>query len=259
LETPSITPLSTIIQESSGVADSRINPGYLWVVEDSGNPPRLSLLGHDGKVLKTVYIRWAINHDWEEMTIAKGPDPALDYLYVADIGDNGNVNPSCTIYRFPEPSKTADTVRIYDKIVFQYPDGAHDSEAFLVDDVSKDIFIITKRDKSSRVYRLPGNYSTSTTNTLEFVTELSYNGVTGAAISPDGRDILVKTYTKIFHYSRTPGITIAQTLKTTAVMAPYRLEPQGEAVCFALDNSGYYTLSEKGISTSVSLYFYKRK
>lgn len=86
VETPSITQLSTTINESSGVADSRINPGYLWVVEDSGNPPALSLLGHDGKILKTVHIRSAINHDWEEMAIAKGPDPALDYLYVADIG-----------------------------------------------------------------------------------------------------------------------------------------------------------------------------
>lgn len=174
-------------------------------------------------------------------------------------GDNGNANSSCTIYRFPEPSKTTDTVKIYDRIVFQYPDGAHDAEAFLVDDISRDIYIITKRDKASRVYRLPGSYSTSATNMLEFVTELSYNGVTGATISPDGRDILLKTYTKIFYYSRTPGITISQALKTTPDMAPYRLEPQGEAICFSSDNSGYYTLSEKGISTSVSLYFYKRR
>jgi hypothetical protein len=257
---PVVKPVSgSTVSEASGIAESRINNGFIWVLEDSGNPPQLFLLGTDGNILKSIYIRSAVNRDWEEMAIAKGPDPALDYLYLADIGDNGNSNESCTFYRFPEPSSTIDTVKNYDKIVFRYPDGGHDAEAFLVDDESGDIFILTKRDKSSRVYRLKSGYSTAGVNTAEFVMELPYNGITAAAISPDGKDILVKTYTKIFHYSKTAGLTIPQALGSAPFSAPYNLEPQGEAICFSTDNTGYFTLSEKGIASTVSLYFYRRK
>src|SRR5688572_28629874 len=51
---------STELGEASGIAASRINHGFLWVLEDSGNPPALFLLGTDGKILKTVHIRSAL-------------------------------------------------------------------------------------------------------------------------------------------------------------------------------------------------------
>jgi hypothetical protein len=40
---------------------------------------------------------------------------------------------------------------------------------------------------------------------------------------------------------------------------PYQAEPQGEAISFAVNNSGYYTISEKALSSMVKLYYYKRK
>ncbi len=35
--------VNPIINEASGMAASKINPGYIWVQEDSGNPPQLKL------------------------------------------------------------------------------------------------------------------------------------------------------------------------------------------------------------------------
>ena len=53
-DVPDAYPVTPILAEASGIADSKINPGYLWVEEDSGNPPLVTLLSHQGKILKTV-------------------------------------------------------------------------------------------------------------------------------------------------------------------------------------------------------------
>jgi len=81
----------------------------------------------------------------------------------------------------------------------------------------------------------------------------------GAAISPNGKEILVKTYTNLFYYSRKNNEDISETLKKEYSKIGYIMEPQGEAVAFANNNSGFFTLSEKGFSNAVSLYFYPRK
>lgn len=258
-DTPLAYPLKASINEVSGIADSKINSGYLWVEEDSGNPPQLYLLNHLGTDIKTVYLKGATNRDWEDIALAAGPDAAKKYLYVAEIGDNNAVHTSSSFYRLEEPSAATDTVKVFDVINFAYADGPRDAEAFLVDDNTKDIFIISKRDAKSRLYKLAYPYSLTAMNTAVFVAELPYNGVVSAALSNDGKGILLKTYPSLYYYARASGETIPQTLQKSYTALGYQLEPQGEAVGFALDNSGFYTLSEKGTSSMQSLYFYRQK
>ena len=257
--TPLGYPLTTLIGEASGIADSRLNPGYLWVEEDSGNPPQLYLLNHAANKIKKVYLRGAINTDWEDIALAAGPDAAKKYLYIADIGDNDAVRTSVGFYRLEEPAATADTVSNFEFIRFTYADGPRDAEAFLVDDAGKDIFIITKRDALSRIYKLAYPYSSTSINTAVFVASLAYNGVVSAAAGNDGTGLIVKTYTSLNYYPRLPSESIPQTLQKAATALGYQPEPQGEAVGFALDNSGFFTLSEKGGAVSQTLYFYSKK
>jgi hypothetical protein len=209
-------------------------------------------LGYDGVVQKTVFLKGATNRDWEDMT-RSGTD-----LYIADIGDNNKAYTDYSIYKFPEPAATADTVSAFEIIRFQYPDGPHDAEAFLVDPDTKSIYIITKNDNPAAIYRLTYPYSTSQLNTVVKSGELTINGVVSAALSEDGAEILVKTYTALYHFN-SKGQSLEEALKQTPTTLPYRLEPQGEAVTFAADNSGFFTLSEKGFSNAVNLYFYKRR
>jgi len=245
--------LSPMVSEISGIADSKLNPGYLWGEEDSGNPPQIYLISHDGMVAKKVYIKGAANRDWEDMTLS-GND-----IYIAETGDNNLSYTEYGFYKFPEPSATVDTVKNAENIRFKYPDGSHDAEAFLVDATSKDIYIITKRDNASKVYKLAYPYSTTALNMAIEAGSLPYSGVVSAAISVDRKEIIIKTYPALFHYKRNDGETIAQALQKSYTTLPYKLEPQGEAISFANDNSGFYTLSEKGFGSSVNLYFYKRK
>ena len=250
---PVVKPAIPIINEASGIADSKINSGYLWVEEDSGNPPQLYLLGHDGKVLKTIYIKGAVNRDWEDMTLAN------DTIYIADIGDNNQTYPDYAIYQFAEPPSSMDTVTSFNTIRFMYPDGSHDAEAFLIDASTKDIYIITKRDNPSKIYKLSFPYSVTSVNTVTLVSSLPYTIVVSAAMSHDGKEIIVKTYTSLYYYTRSPGEMIEQALNKNYTTLPYIPESQGEAITFAADDSGFFTLSEKGFASAVNLYFYKRE
>ena len=62
-----------VLDEASGIADSKAKPGYLWVEQDGGSPNEIALLSHDGSFLKKISIKSAVNHDWEDMVLANGP------------------------------------------------------------------------------------------------------------------------------------------------------------------------------------------
>ena len=251
----SITP--DVIYEASGIADSYANPGFLWVEQDSGNPPELTLIKHDGTITKKIFIKNSTNRDWEEMQVSNGPDPLKKYVYIGEIGDNDAIYNHCTIYRFIEPSASVDTIINYDKIDFKYSDMAHDAEAMLIDPSTKDIYIITKRDLLSKIYKIAYPQSTSSVNVAEYIMDLPYKGVVASAISGNGKEILMKTYSSIYYY-KSNGTSIPDALKQVPISLSYQVEPQGEAVCMANDNSGFFTLSEKSFAQSVKLNFYKR-
>ena len=245
---PVVKPLNPVVNEISGIADSKINPGYLWGEEDSGNPNQVYLINHNGTVAKTIYLKGITNRDWEDMALVDGT------IYLAETGDNAQAYASYRFYTFTEPALSTDTVSTIQTINFTYPDGSHDAEAFLVDE-SKNIYIITKRDNPSKIYKLSYPYSAG--NTVSLVGSLPYSGVVSAALNAN--EIIVKTYPGLLYYKRQAGETIEQTLKKAYTPLPYIVEPQGEAVAFASDGSGYYTISEKGLSSTVNIYFYKRK
>jgi hypothetical protein len=253
-EPPVIMPVVPLFKEISGIIVSKANPGYLWALEDSGNPPELLLLTQNGMVSKKLRLKDATNRDWEDMAIAG------NQLYVGDIGDNALKFSDYTIYQFTEPASSVTIINDYKTIRFKYPDGAHDAEAFLVDPVKKDIYIITKRDKPSRIYKLAYPQSYASMNTASYVGSLPYSGVVSASISSDAKSIIIKTYVGLRLYQEKKGnVDLTTVLAGSSINLPYRMEPQGEAVTFASDGSGYYTLSEKGFSKNVNLYFYRKK
>ena len=248
-----------IIDEASGIGDSYANPGFLWVELDSGNPPALYLLKHDGTLGKTIHLKGANNRDWEDLVVSNGPVSAKKYLYVGEIGDNDQVYGQYSIYRMPEPMATADSISDFDKINFVYPDGSHDAEAMLIDPVSNDIYVITKRDQASKVYKIAFPQSTTTMNKASFVMDLPYKGVVSATLSPKQTEILVKTYSSIYYYKKKETESFEHALHQQYQSLAYQVEAQGESICFSNDNTGFFTLSEKAFLPSAKLNFYKRK
>jgi len=240
-DTPDMHPITAgVIDEASGIADSYLNPGFLWVIQDSQQPTALYMLNHNGQHGKKIFIKNVTNRDWEELALADG------HLYIGEIGDNYKVYSTYFFYRIAEPTASTDTVTQVETIEFKYPDGSHDAEAFFVEPSTKDIYIITKSDAQAKMYKLP--FPQSAMNTAVYVKSLFFGGVTAAACR--GKEVLLKTYSHSYYFF--DGI-----LGGYATIG-YAVEPQGEAMCFASDNSGFFTLSERGLAQSVTLNFYRR-
>ncbi|WP_077923942.1 PE-PGRS family protein [Spirosoma sp. 209] len=248
-----------LIDEASGIADSQTMNGYLWVEEDSGNPSQLNLLSHAGKLIGRIHIPGVMNRDWEDLAIGPGPQSGVSYLYVADIGDNAGGNAENYIYRLAEPTSLTAMVSSVDRIAFRYADGPHDAETLLLDPLTRDLWIVTKAADKARLYQLAYPQTTASVSTATFRGEVPLSLVTSGSISPDGTDIVLKTYVGIAYWRRTTKEGLDAVLTTQQPRSlPYLIEPQGEAIGFDKAGNGFFTLSERGNAASVTLNYYKR-
>ncbi|HYC84733.1 MAG TPA: hypothetical protein VEB86_05900 [Chryseosolibacter sp.] len=251
------------IQEASGLAASIANKDMLWTHNDSGNPPEIFLIDQECEIRLVCKLKDADNRDWEDIAVGPGPDPSTNYIYVADIGDNFAQYPYKIVYRFPEPVLAGQkekqiSIEKYDRIIFRL-DTQKDTEALMVHPVSKDLFIISKREEPVVLYRLPFPQSLTDTLTAEKVTTIPLSQVVAAGFSADGNYILMKNYKNVFFWDVREDESIAEVLSRPAMVLPYVEEPQGEAICFARDGSGYFTVSEKAKGEKIFLRFYKKK
>lgn len=257
------------IDEASGLAASRKYPGILWTHND-GDDQKLYAIDVSGKVLAEFKVKGARAFDWEDMSLGPGPKEGVDYIYIADIGDNKAFRKQKTIIRFPEPElefrkkKQKDDIDEHDKIKVEYADDERDAETFLVDPLTRDLFIITKREARVRVYKIPYPQKTNKIIELEPVAKLNLGNtgfgkmITAGDISPDGSEILLKDYNDVYYFKRAKNQKVEDALLQEPVVLPYKKEPQGEAICWDAFAGGYYCLSEWKLFASPQIYYYYR-
>jgi hypothetical protein len=243
------------LDEISGIAASRSNSDVLWVHNDKGGLPRVFAMNRQGMHLGIYNLSGAVAIDYEDMAIGPGMVDGVDYLYVGDIGDNDSERSYITVYRVAEPavdsrqSPVETALDGVETIRLQYPDGARDAETLMVDPVTKDIYIISKRDSLSRVYRAPYPQSTTMTTTMEYKCELPWNRAAGGDISLEGDMIIVRTgdggYDNASIWLRPEGTNLWDAFSGTECAVELLWEENGEAVCFDGDGRGYYTTSEQ--------------
>jgi hypothetical protein len=247
------------LEEASGLAPSIIYPGCVWTINDSGNPPQVFLLDQKAKTKRTFTLSGVKNRDWEDITIGPGPDPAVKYLYVGDIGDNLKAFPLKYIYRFPEPAEdNPDEITEFETLVVKLDDGVFDSEALMCDPISKNLYLLSKQQKTCGVYEIKFPFSADTLIAKRLY-DIPYESINAGAISPDGAEVVIKNYDNIYYWKKPGEESIAELLKTLPMGLHYTREPQGEAITWAWDNSGFYTLGENGRGERAKLYFYKRR
>lgn len=253
------------INEASGLAASRKNAEVLWTHNDSDDKSRIFALNTQGKHLGVYAIAGVTLRDWEDLAIGPGPAEGQDYLYIGEIGDNAAAFDLKYIYRIPEPGVNAKqepvnvTLSGAETITLQYPDGNRDAETLVVDPLTKDVYIISKRESNVGVYRAPYPQSTTQIITLEKVATLPFSLVVAGDISPSGNEILVKTYDAIYYWHRASDQNLWQAFDKAPIKLPYIIEPQGEAVGWKPDGKGYYTVSEEFAGIPAHLYFYPRQ
>lgn len=256
----SLGTVSGELDEASGLVASVVNPGYLWTHNDGNNPSEIYLINDRAETVMKCRLKNAWNRDWEDITVGPGPEPGINYLYVADIGDNGAVYRYKRLYRVEEPLFSGEKLEIDDahKILIELPDGPRDSEAIMVDPLTKNFYLISKRESAVRLYEIKFPFEGDTLQAVK-LSKLPFTDIVAANISPDGREILLKSYSEIFYWKRQDNESIPEVLKRTPIKIDYERERQGEAIAWKLDGSGFYTLSESKLIVGGNLYFFKRK
>nr|MBI1232684.1 hypothetical protein [Cytophagales bacterium] len=249
------------IDEASGLVVSWKNPNLLYTHNDSGGDPVIYMLDSLGKDRGTIFLEGAKNRDWEDIAIGPGKNSTQSYVYVGEIGDNDAKYEHIAFLRFPEPTKSQRELRVTpEKIQLKYPDGPKDAETLMIDPLSGDLFILTKRDSSNTLYTVQEKnlWNQSTPVILEKVMKLPITMSVAGDISKDGRHIVIKNYWVVYYWERKEGETVPEALSRDPILLPYTPEPQGEAVAFFQNGRGYFTLSEKKMRVDPILYRYDR-
>lgn len=253
------------LDEISGVVESSKNPEVLFVHNDSGDEPRFFAINRRGELLAELALTTVPKLvDAEDIAIGRGPGGA-SFIYLGDTGNNlasswlGIPRRKAVLYRIPEPDVASSArqlkVRLREAfpIVFTFPYGARNVEAFFVDPVSGELFIITKEtDGHSQLLVASATQLAGGGGQLTFVGQLRFGQPplpgstmpTSAAISKDGSAILVRTYSSVFLFSRTPGESVLSALSRAPVVYASPREAQGEAIAFIDNDHAFITISE---------------
>jgi len=255
---------SGAITEASGLAASRVNADVLYVHNDHGDVARFFAINTQAQLVGTFRLTGVTAVDWEDIAVGPGPTGGQSYVYVGDIGDNDAVRTGGVyIYRVPEPpvsSSQSPPVDVYlagaERITLLYPGGPRDAETLMVDPISGDLFVVSKRVTYSHLYCAPASSLVGGgTVTLQDKATLPWGWATGGDISPDGDEILIRGGSIATLWCRVPGTAVWDAFATSGAAIPLASEPQGEAIAFDAAGWGYYTVSEE---TYPPLYYYDR-
>jgi hypothetical protein len=237
-------PIAGEVRETSGLALSARAVDVMWTSNDRGNDPVLYSLSADGALLNRVTVTGAVLIDWEDLEA--GPCAAGRCLYVGDIGDNDGSRSTITIYEVAEPvlaDGASDPARA---LHARYPDGPHNAESLFILP-GGDLYIVTKGDDGPvTLYRYAAAARGDSVVTLERVRDaMSHPGdrsgyVTGAAASPDGQWVAVRTYGALYFYPAGPFVSGAEVTPITVDLRPLR-EAQGEGVAMDADGTVWLT------------------
>lgn len=252
---------NAILSEVSGITESAYQEGYFWVHNDSGDKGQIYLIDSLAKLKVTLKLEGLNLIDCED--IAKVIIDHKSYLLLADIGNNRQNRELLTIYMIPEPKVDFDNTVLQveakniRKIVFKYADKKRDAEAIFVDQQHKELYIVSKRDFESTVFSFPlSAVESSAVLTLQPKLYLPFTFTTGADMRLDGRYIVIKNLTSVYMWERSLDEPVLTTLSRSYYEIPYKIEPQGEAICFATKRRYFYTISERPLGLDSYLYQY---
>ena len=216
------------IDEASGMVVSQLHPGVVWLINDSKGGQTVYGVDAEGETVAKVTLQNVYNRDWEAMApgVDDGGDPAL---WIADIGDNDSQWESLRVYRISEPDQLGTQDAPWRRIELKYPDGAHNAESFMVT-TSGRLVVVTKEAIGAGVYVTPEAPDFSSTVTLERVGPAPMF-LTDGAISPDGQQVALRSYTSMFLYDAHAFLNEG-TKGDAGAVYPLPLQPQGETIAY---------------------------
>lgn len=249
------------LNEVSGIATN--NGKIIWAIEDNGNKDHIYGLNLQGTLVKEFEIENGKNHDWEDLANDNSGN-----LYIGDFGNNANDRKNLSILKIPNPDKAKGKKIKAEKISFHYPEQTKfppkksklhfDCEAFFHHE--DHLFLITK-DRSrpyqgkAFIYKIPakeGNYEAELIGTFKSCEDTQFCSITGAAISPDGKKVVLLGSGFIWLFSDFGSENFTNgNLRTIDVLH----RTQQESICFK-DNKTILIADEQSKTKGRNLYSY---
>ncbi len=217
------------IIESSGLV---VSDELFVTVNDSGDSGRVFVVDPaDGRTVGVT--TWSPDPVDVEAIAPAGPGE----VWVGDIGDNAAARDSVTVARVPVGRGDLEVaVPTYELV---YPDGARDAETLLMDPQGR-LLVVTKGLLGGEVLRAPVRLDPDGPNLLRRV-GTAVGVATDGAFFPDGRHLVVRTYTGATIYDY-PGLEAVASFDLPA-------QNQGEGIAVAADGSVF--VSTEGSGTPV--------
>ena len=251
------------LNEASGLAHSKLNPGILWAINDSG-PAAVYAIDHMGRERGRVKIADAKNKDWED--IASFSLGGTAYLMIADIGDNGAKRKDVSLYVIEEPALDDSRAELAWRIDYSYPDGPRDAESLPVDDAGQRVYVLSKRDVPAVLYALPLMPPMDDTKDTIIATHL---GEIDSLPQPSGREsmnskgsgwhwqptamdfsdaknsALILTYSGVYYYSRSEQQSWHDALSARPLGLKLGKVGQAESIAFSPGGDSAFVTVEK--------------
>jgi hypothetical protein len=193
---------------------------------------------------------------WDPQDLALGSD---GFFYVADIGDTFDGEPSrgrIGVEKVPVGGGDTDIHR------FQYPGNTPlHAEAMLLSSTNVPIFLAHEAGGKTGIYtaaQMPpandtenlgqltraGDFTAITTGTANPLGPVGEALVTGAAKSPDGKKVVVRTASDAYEFKVGADGDVAKALMTTPIVTPLPNEPAGTGITYTADGSKFVTVSK---------------
>lgn len=240
--------LPKTLNEVSGT-EITVKSDLIWMLNDSGNKPKLYGVSKKGNIKKEIKIK-AKNNDWEDL--ASDGD---GNIYIGDFGNNHNKRKNLSILKVNAANLNKDKPVKIDRISFSYDNqnkfppkskAMHfDCEAFFY--FNDYLYLFTKsRVKGNygktNLYKVPakqGNYIAQYIDSYSTCNDF-YCWVTAADISDDGKQMVLLTQKGVWLFSNFNSDNFfSGTIKTYA----FNSETQKEGICFK-DNKTIYITDE---------------
>jgi hypothetical protein len=264
-EPPAVTPGKKVctvadsrLRELSGLVATRSG----FVVVNDGTEiearKRVFFLDSKCKIAKTpVQYSGAGPFDTEDLALSKDGKT----LWIADTGDNVTAKQRRERVALWEMPVTGGKQPVLHRLT--YPEGKpHDAEALLLGDDGKPLIITKVTSGRAEIYtptkafkksgdpeavpmQKVGDISLPKTQTENPLNTFGRVAITGAARSPDGARVVVRTYADAFEYDVTGG-DIVGALTTGKPRVTPLADPFGEAISYTPDGKTFLTVSDGG-------------
>jgi hypothetical protein len=245
--------LPTNLDEVTGMVAT--DKGIAVIEGHNDNPSNVRISTLDAACKATV-TNYTGPDPLDPQDLALGSDGAF---WVADIGDTQDGDPSRERIAVEKAPAGGGKATIYR---FQYPGGVSlDAQAMLLDKGDVPIILAHESGGKTGIYKpatplqaditenLPqmtklGEFTPAKTDTANPKGPIGQQLVTGAAKSPDGKHVVIRTMSDAYEYEVGADGDVAKAITTgKPAVTPLPNEPQGEAISYTADGTKFITLS----------------